>query len=84
MSKSNHFFGQPVFGQLINYLDRDSIQKYSRENGGECYVKSFDTWSHLVVMLYAVIMKFDSLREIAASTWAEVNKYLQIFANICY
>lgn len=81
MSKSNHFFGQPVFGQLINYLDRDSIQKYSRENGGERYVKSFDTWSHLVVMLYAVIMRFDSLREIAASTWAEVNKLPHLNIN---
>ncbi|KXO16476.1 hypothetical protein HMPREF3202_01383, partial [Prevotella bivia] len=32
--------------------------------GGERYIKRFDSWTHLVVMLYAVIMRFDSLREI--------------------
>ena len=42
--------------------------------GGERYVKTFDGWQHLVVMLYAVIMRFDSLREIMASTLAEARK----------
>ncbi len=23
MSKSNHFFGQPLYGQLINLLDKE-------------------------------------------------------------
>ena len=27
MSKSIHFFGQPVYGQLINSLDKDKIIK---------------------------------------------------------
>lgn len=27
MSKSIHFFGQPVYGQLINCLDKDKIIK---------------------------------------------------------
>ena len=25
MSKSNHFFGQPLYGQLINLLDKEKI-----------------------------------------------------------
>ena len=25
MSKSNHFFGQPLYGQLINLLDKKKI-----------------------------------------------------------
>jgi hypothetical protein len=37
-------------------------------------VKRFDGWTHLVVMLYAVIMRFDSLREITTSLQAEARK----------
>lgn len=78
MSKSTHFFGQPVYGQLINYLDKGKILGMSRKHGGERYVKSFDGWHHLLTMLYAVIMRFDSLREIEASMLAEVRKLKHI------
>ena len=74
MGKSTHFFGQPVYGQLIESLDHDKIIEMSRKNGGEKYVKSFDGYTHLLTMLYAVIMRFDSLREIEASMTAEVRK----------
>ena len=30
-------------------------------------MKHFDAWQHLVIMLYAVIRRFDSLREITDS-----------------
>ena len=46
----------------------------SRKNGGEKYVKSFNGFTHLLTMLYAVIMRFDSLREIEAAMTAEVRK----------
>lgn len=29
MSKSNHFFGQPLCGQLINLLDKEKILELS-------------------------------------------------------
>lgn len=74
MSKSTHFFGQPVYGQLIKSLDRAKIVEMSRKNGGEKYVKSFDGYVHLLTMLFAVIMRFDSLREIEAAMTAEVRK----------
>jgi len=48
MSKSIHFFGQPVYGQLIKTLDRDKIVEMSRKNCGEKYVKSFDGYTHLL------------------------------------
>lgn len=74
MGKSTHFFGQPVYGQLIKPLDREKIVAMSRKNGGERYVKSFDGYVHLLTMLFAVIMRFDSLREIEAAMTAEVRK----------
>lgn len=74
MGKSTHFFGQPIYGQLIKSLNRDKIVEISRRNGGEKYIKSFDGYTHLLTMLYAVIMRFDSLREIEAAMTAEVRK----------
>ena len=74
MGKSSNFFGQPIFGQLIKSLDRKKIVEMSRKHGGEKYVKSFDGYTHLTTMLYAVIQRFDSLREIEASMTAEVRK----------
>ena len=74
MGKCTHFFGQPVYGQLIKSLDREKIIELSRKNGGEKYIKSFTGFTHLLTMLYAVIMRFDSLREIEAAMTAEVRK----------
>ena len=74
MGKSTHFFGQPIYGQLIKLLEKSKILQMSRKHGGERYVKSFDGFTHLLTMLYAVIMRFDSLREIETSMTAEVRK----------
>ena len=74
MGKGSNFFGQPIYGQLIKSLDREKIVEFSRKHGGEKYVKSFDGYTHLLTMLYAVIQRFDSLREIEASMTAEIRK----------
>ena len=74
MGKSIHFSGQPLYSQVIKLLDKQKILQISRKYGGEHYVKRFDGWTHLIVMLYAVIMRFDSLREIMASMQAEARK----------
>lgn len=74
MGKGTHFIGQPTLGQLISLLDKQKILDYSRKHGGERYVKKFDAWQHLVIMLYAVIKRFDSLREISDSMFPEARK----------
>ena len=74
MNKGTHFNGQPMYSQLINLLDKQEILKFSRANNGERYVKHFDAYQHLVVMLYAVIKRFDSLREITDSMFPEARK----------
>ena len=74
MGKSNHFIGQPLYSQALKLLDKQKILQIGREKNGERYVKRFNTWPHLVVMLYAVFMRFDSLREITASLLAEARK----------
>lgn len=82
MSKSTHFSGQPLYSQIINLLRKPKILRISRENGGERYVKSFNGWTHLVVMLYAVIQRFDSLREITASLLAESRKLCHLGISV--
>ena len=74
MGKSTLFFGQPIYEQLIKLLEKDKILQISRNLGGERYVKSFEGFTHLATMLYAVIMRFDSLREIETSMAVEVRK----------
>ena len=78
MGKSTHFIGQPLYSQVINLLDKAKILQISREHGGEHYTKRFTVWVHLVVMLYAVIKRFDSLREITTSLLADTKKLAHI------
>lgn len=78
MGKSSYFIGQPMYSQVIKLLDKSRILQISRENGGERYTKRFNGWIHLVVMLYAIIMRFDSLREITASLLTEARKLSHI------
>ena len=78
MGKSTHFIGQPMYNQVIKLLNKSKILEISRENGGERYTKRFNAWIHLVVMLYAVIKRFDYLREITTSLLADTNKLAHI------
>lgn len=82
MSKSTHFIGQPIYSQVIKLLNKSKIFQISLKNGGERYVKRFNIWTHLVVMLYAVIMRFDSLREIETSLQAESRKLHHLGINM--
>ena len=74
MGKSSHFIGQPMFSQLLKLLDKSKILEISQEKGGERYIKRFNCWVHLVVMLFAVIKRCDSLSEITAALLGESRK----------
>ena len=78
MSKSTLFIGQPLYSQVIKLLDKSKILQISQERGGEHYTKRFTVWIHLIVMLYAVIKRFDSLREITTSLLADTNRLAHI------
>ena len=75
MSKSTYFTGQPVYSQVLKLLDKDKILQISRETkGSEAYVKRFDGYQHLVVMLFGILKHFDSLRELEIGMKAETMK----------
>ena len=65
MSKSIHFFGQSVFGQLISLIDRVKVGQAVRSTGADKFCKGFFTWDHLVSMLFCTVGQCTSLREVA-------------------
>lgn len=67
MNKSNYFFGQSVFGQLISLIDLSKINTIARKHKADHYVKKFDTSDHLISMLFSTFAHCTSLREVAAS-----------------
>lgn len=67
MSKSSHFFGQSVFGQLIELIDPTVISQALRQTKADRYYKRFQTWDHLVSMLFGVFAHCTSLREVCGA-----------------
>ena len=64
MGKGTNFSGQPVLSQLIKLMDRSKINTLASKSGANYYTKHLDGYSHLVVMLYAVLSNLRSLREV--------------------
>ena len=62
MPKSTHFIGQPLYAQILQLINKNEVLRISKSLGGERYVKRFDAWNHLTVMLYAVIKRTPSIR----------------------
>jgi len=63
MSKDTNFTGQPIFGQLLNFLDKGFIQRASKELEADKYVKKFTSYKHVVVMLFTVFEGYHSIRD---------------------
>ena len=61
-----------MYSQVIKLLEKEKILQLSRTTPGrESYVKQFDGYQHLVVMLFGVLKHFDSLRELEIGMKAE-------------
>ena len=74
MGKDTHFIGQPVYVQLLNLVDRNKIKQISSRGRYDRYVKKLDGYTHFVAFLFAVLMRFDTLRETVIGLMAEANK----------
>lgn len=67
MSKSTHFFGQSVFGQLISMINFNAVERIAKDHRSDYYVKKFKTSDHLISMLFSTFANCTSLREVSAS-----------------
>ena len=70
MNKSTHFIGQPIFSQLLKYIDRREIMSIAKSCSSDRYYKTFKTWDHLVAMLYATLTNCKTLRELSTGLLA--------------
>lgn len=64
MNKSTYYSGQPIFSQLIRFIPKGLVFQAAIKYHSDKYCKRFDTWSHLVTMLYTVLQQCNSLREV--------------------
>jgi hypothetical protein len=74
MSKSTNFSGQPIFNQLLTFIDKSEIRKIAKDHGSERYVKKFTTYNHLVVMLFVAFEGYHSIREVILGLLANAHK----------
>lgn len=64
MNKSTFFSGQPIFNQLVKLLPKRIVITASKKHKADYYCKKFDTYHHLITMLYACYQQCTSLREV--------------------
>lgn len=64
MGKGTNYSGHPVLSQLTKLMDRKKNNTLASKIGANHYTKHLDGYSHLVVMLYAVLSNLRSLREV--------------------
>lgn len=81
MSKSTTFIGQPVLKQITKLMSRDKINIMAAKEGVNRYTKQLDAYTHLVVMLYAVLSGAESLREVILGVDMNVTRMSHLGLN---
>ena len=74
MGKSKNFNGQPIFNQLIKFIDKSEIKKIAKRHDAERYVKKFTTYNHVIVMLFVAFEGYHSIRETIIGLLANAHK----------
>ena len=66
MSKdtTKNLVGQPIFKQVMKILPREQFDILVRQCGSDRYYKSFFSWEQLVVMLFGIFSRCDSMGEV--------------------
>ena len=74
MGKNNTFNGQPIFNQLIKFIDKSEIRKIAKQHDSERYVKKFTTYNHVIVMLFVAFEGHHSIREVILGLLANAHR----------
>lgn len=62
-----------VFHQILSFIRKDQFKALADQLDADRYVKKFDSWSHLVALLFAQATGKDSLRDLQAAFNAQAN-----------
>ena len=65
MSKNTEIklVGQPILSQLLQLIDKWSFKKLVKEKKSDHYYKAFKSWPHLVIMMFGIFSRCDSMAE---------------------
>lgn len=74
MSKDQIFTGQPIFSQLLSFINRSDITRIARQHNSDYYCKKLKTYDHLITMLYAIFQDCTALREVSTGMAAYLMK----------
>ena len=83
MSKSSYFSGEPIFSQLLSFLPKQKVKSIAEHLSSDRYIKRFDSYTHLITLLYAVISDMNSLREISVGMLSIANKITHLGVLEC-
>ncbi len=66
MSKNTEikFVGQPIFKQIINLIDAIDIKGLVQKHNSDHYYKAYKSKTQLIVMLFGILSRCDSMNEI--------------------
>jgi hypothetical protein len=56
--------GQPIFKQIINIIPKEKFSELVLRSGSDKYYKTFFSWEQLVVMLFGIFSRCDSMGEV--------------------
>jgi hypothetical protein len=56
--------GQPIFKQIIDFIPKSKFDFLVRKHKADHYYKAFDSWTHLITMLFGIFSRCDSMGEI--------------------
>ena len=73
-AKIKNLSGQPIFTQILNFLDKSNIKKFSKELEADRYVKKFTSYKHVVVMLFVAFEGYHSIRDTVLGLLSNAHK----------
>src|SRR5690349_9793294 len=71
-------FSPSRFSQIVKLINKDVFSETVRRHNGDRCSKSFSSWKHLVVMLYAQICEAKSLRRMVTAFNAHSNHHYHL------
>ena len=63
-NKEKHLVGQPIFKQIIDFIPRNKFNHLVVNHQSDRYYKKFDSWTHLLTMLFGILSRCDSMGEV--------------------
>ena len=79
MGKNMNFSGQPIFNQLLNFIDKNEIKQIAKKHEAERYVKKFTTYHSIRETILGLLANAHKLSHLGLSylvrrsTLSEVN-----------